>query len=111
MRSENCRRARPPLPWAQTAGHAAATTVIDRWHRGWPTCRFGQVSCSPLLVGVGTVDSCGTHLVEVLAVPRDGVGEVDDVEDLGAAEAGDLHGSHAARLGVVTTSVVDGASD
>jgi hypothetical protein len=45
-------------------------------------------------VGVGTVDSCGTHLVEVLAVPRDGVGEVDDVEDLGAAEAGDLHGTH-----------------
>ena len=40
-----------------------------------------------------------THLVELLAVAGDGVGEVDDVEDLGAAEAGDLHGSHEGRLG------------
>ena len=48
-----------------------------------------------LLVGVGVVDSSGTHLEEVLAVPRDGVGEVDDVENLWAAEAGDLHGTHA----------------
>jgi len=51
------------------------------------------------VVGVGKVDSCGADLVELLAVPGDGVGQVDDVEDLGAAEAGDLHGSHAWRLG------------
>ncbi len=47
------------------------------------------------VVGVGEVDSCRGHLVELLAVPRDGVGQVDDVEDLGAAEAGDLHSAHA----------------
>jgi hypothetical protein len=45
------------------------------------------------LVGVGEVDSCGAHLVELLTWPRSRVGKVDDVEDLGAAEAGDLHGS------------------
>jgi hypothetical protein len=47
------------------------------------------------LVGVGVVDARGAHLVELLAVPGDRVGQVDDVEDLGAAEAGDLHGTHA----------------
>jgi len=46
------------------------------------------------LVGVGKVDSCGAHLVELLAVARCRLGEVDDVHDLGAAEAGDLHGTH-----------------
>src|SRR5436305_14961853 len=46
------------------------------------------------VVGVGKVDSCGTHLVEVRAVPRDGVGQVDDVENLRAAEAGDLNRPH-----------------
>src|SRR4051812_3059665 len=50
------------------------------------------------VVGVGNVDSCGAHLVELFAVPGDGVGEVDDVEDLGAAEAGELHSTHALRL-------------
>jgi hypothetical protein len=39
-------------------------------------------------VDVGVVDACGAHLVALLAVPGDGVGQVDDVEDLGAAEAG-----------------------
>jgi hypothetical protein len=29
-----------------------------------------------------------------------GVGQFDDVEDLGAAEAGDPHGSHGGGLGV-----------
>jgi len=48
----------------------------------------------PGLVGVSEVDSCRGHLVELLAVPGDRVGQVDDVEHLGAAEAGDLHGSH-----------------
>ena len=43
-------------------------------------------------MGIGEVDSCGAHLVELLAVPGDGVWQVDDVEDLGTAEAGDLHG-------------------
>ena len=34
-----------------------------------------------------------------LAGTRHGVWQVDDVDDLGAAEAGDLHGSHAVRRG------------
>ncbi len=33
--------------------------------------------------------------MELLTVTGDGVGEVDEVEDLGPAEAGELHGSHA----------------
>jgi hypothetical protein len=42
-------------------------------------------------VCIRETDPSGADLVELLAVPRDGVGQVDDVEDLGAAEAGDLH--------------------
>jgi hypothetical protein len=48
---------------------------------------------------VGEVDSCRVHLVELLALARYGVGQVYDVEDLGAAEAGDLNCSHELRLG------------
>jgi hypothetical protein len=44
------------------------------------------------VVGVGEVDIRRAHLIEMPAVAGDG--EVDDVEDLEAAEAGDLHGSH-----------------
>jgi hypothetical protein len=40
------------------------------------------------VVGVGGVDARGAHLVELLAVARDGVGEVDDVEDLGGRRSG-----------------------
>ena len=47
------------------------------------------------VVSISKADAGRAHLVELLAVAGDGVGEVDDVEDLGAAEAGDLHGSHA----------------
>ncbi len=50
------------------------------------------------LVRVGEVDAGRGDLVQLLAVAGDGVGEVDDVEDLGAAEAGDLHSAHAVRL-------------
>jgi len=46
------------------------------------------------VVGVGEVDSCRAHLVAGLALARDRVGQVDDLEDLGAAEAGDLNGTH-----------------
>ncbi len=35
------------------------------------------------MVGVGKVDAGRAHLVELLAVAGAGVGEVDDVEDLG----------------------------
>ena len=47
------------------------------------------------VVGVGKVHARRAHLVQLPAVGGDGVGEVDGVEDLGAAGAGDLHGTHA----------------
>jgi hypothetical protein len=48
-----------------------------------------------LVVGVGEVDSCRADLVDLLALAGDGVRQVDDVHDFGAAEAGDLYGTHA----------------
>ena len=55
---------------------------------------------SPLLVvGVGVVDPRRRHVVELLARAGRGLGDVDDLQDLGTAEAGDLHGSPAVRLG------------
>jgi hypothetical protein len=47
------------------------------------------------VVGVGVVDPCRGDVVELLARAGCGLGDVDDLEDLGTAEAGDLHGSHA----------------
>jgi hypothetical protein len=52
------------------------------------------------VVGVGKVDSCGAHLVELLTGPRHRIRQVDDVENLGTAEAGDLHGADELRPGV-----------
>ncbi|CCG04052.1 protein of unknown function [Blastococcus saxobsidens DD2] len=49
------------------------------------------------VVGVGKVDFGGTHLVELLTRPWSRPGDVDDVEDFWAAEAGDLHGTHAGQ--------------
>ncbi len=43
------------------------------------------------VVSIGRVDAGRRDLGELLAVGGDGVGEVDDVEDLGADEAGDQH--------------------
>ncbi|HZH22892.1 MAG TPA: hypothetical protein VEZ18_22145 [Geodermatophilus sp.] len=45
--------------------------------------------------GVGVVDAGGAHVEHLLAVRGLRIGQVDDVEDLGAAEAGDLHSTHA----------------
>ena len=59
--------------------------------------RPGDVRLLPLLlmyasgqgvVRVGVVHAGRRDLVELLAVAGDGVGEGDDVEDLGAADAG-----------------------
>jgi hypothetical protein len=51
------------------------------------------------LVRVGVVDAGRADGEQLLAVPRLRVGQVDDVEDLRPAEAGDLHGSHPMTLG------------
>jgi hypothetical protein len=47
------------------------------------------------VVGVGEVHAGGRDVVDLLARSGCGFGDVDDVQDLGTAEAGDLHGSHA----------------
>ncbi len=47
------------------------------------------------VVGISGIDAGADHFVQLLAVAGYGGGEVDDVEDLGPAEAGDQHGSHA----------------
>ena len=44
---------------------------------------------------VGEVHARRGNVEQLLAVSGDRIGQVDDVEDLGAAEAGDLDGSHA----------------
>jgi hypothetical protein len=53
------------------------------------------------VVGVGVVHPRGRDVVELLARTGLRLGYVDDVQDLGTAEAGDLHGTHAceARAG------------
>jgi hypothetical protein len=50
------------------------------------------------VVGVGEVQAGRRDVVELLARAGRGLGDVDDLEDLGAAEAGDLHGTHLRRL-------------
>ena len=58
------------------------------------------------MVGVGEVQVGGGDLLELLAVAWYGVRQVHDVEDLGAAEAGDLDGSHAKEIrGCLTDAV------
>jgi hypothetical protein len=49
------------------------------------------------VVGIGVVHAGSAHLVKLLAVAGNRVGKVDDVENLGATKAGDLHGAHAAE--------------
>jgi hypothetical protein len=51
------------------------------------------------VVGVGVLDARRGYLEKLLAVPWGGVGQVDDVEDLGAAEAGDLDSTHDGEAG------------
>ena len=47
------------------------------------------------VVCIRDTDAAGGDLEELLAVPGDRVGQVDDVHDVGPAEAGDLHSTHA----------------
>jgi hypothetical protein len=51
------------------------------------------------VVGVGVVHAGGRDVVELLAGTGLRFRDVDDVEDLRAAEAGDLHSTHEGRLG------------
>ena len=78
--------------------HAAADVGPGVFDGRTETRKVNQWSVLSV-VGVGVVHAGGGDLVERLAVAGDGVGEVDDVQDLGAAEAGDLHGTHEGRLG------------
>ena len=45
------------------------------------------------LVGVGVVHAGGGDVVDLLARAGCGLGDFDEVQDLGTAEAGDLHGT------------------
>ncbi len=56
----------------------------------------GQVLSRHAVVSISKVEAGRRDLVELPAVAGDGVGEADDVEDLGATEA-DLHGTHASE--------------
>ena len=76
--------------------HAAADVGPGVFDGRTETRKVNQWSVLSV-VGVGRVNSCGAHLVELLTRPWGGVGQVDDVENIGAAEAGDLHGSHDAE--------------
>jgi hypothetical protein len=56
-------------------------------------------------VGVGEVHAGGGDVVQLLALARDGVGQVDDVEDLGATETGDLYGAHGSQAWAVEAAL------
>jgi hypothetical protein len=51
-----------------------------------------------MVVGVGKVNSCRVHFVELLALAWDRVGQFGYVEDLRAAEAGDCSARMHVRL-------------
>jgi hypothetical protein len=57
------------------------------------------------VVGVGKVHTGGRDVVELLAVTRLGLGEVDDVEDVGATETGDLYGAHGSQARAVEAAL------
>jgi hypothetical protein len=63
------------------------------------------------LVRISEVDPAGRDVEQLLAVRRDGVGQVDDVHDLGAAEAGDLHSTHVLRLWLCLQPTVRGMNE
>ena len=82
------RREQPDHPRSAVRRRADELRARDQRQR-----LLGEVAVLRL-VGVGVVDAGRGDLVQLLAVPGHGVGQVDDVQDLGAAEFGDLHGSH-----------------
>jgi hypothetical protein len=88
-------RSIPRGSWTRSDHAAPLTRVVagrrDTELRRGPAVR--SVGRQPV-VGVCVVHAGGGDVEELLTVARRGVGQVDDVEDLWAAEAGDLHGSH-----------------
>ena len=63
----------PHDPLATTDGGADELSARDQRQ-----LLLGEVGVLDL-VGVGEVNSCGLHLVELLTGPREGVGQVDEV--------------------------------
>jgi hypothetical protein len=78
--------------------HAAADVGPGVFDGRTETRKVNQWSVLSV-VGVGVVDPRRRHVVELLTRAGRGLGDVDDLQDLETAEAGDLHGSHAVRLG------------
>ena len=74
--------------------HAAADVGPGVFDGRTETRKVNQWSVLSV-VRVGEVDPSGGDVIELLALAGSRVGHVDDVEDLGTAEAGDLHGTHA----------------
>ncbi len=62
-------------------------------------CGWSRSVARRPVVGVGEVDAGGGDVVELLARAGLRLGDVDDVEDFWAAEAGDLYGAHRGRSG------------
>src|SRR3954470_10812753 len=60
------------------------------------------------VVGVGEVEAGGGDVVELLARTRRRLGDVDNLQDLGTAEAGDLQGTHDAEVMACPVPAVTG---
>jgi hypothetical protein len=73
--------------------HAAADVGPGVFDGRTETRKVNQWSVLSV-VGVGVVHPRLRDVVEPLPVAGHGLGDVDNLEDFGTAEAGDLHGSH-----------------
>jgi hypothetical protein len=73
--------------------HAAADVGPGVFDGRTETRKVNQWSVLSV-VGVGEADAGGAHVEQALAVARYRLRHVDDVEDLGSPEAGDLHSWH-----------------
>ena len=60
-------------------------------------------------MGVGEVQAGGGDIVELLARSGRRLGDVHDLQDLGAAEAGDLHGTRAGEVMACSAMNLTGA--
>jgi hypothetical protein len=76
--------------------HAAADVGPGVFDGRTETRKVNQWSVLSV-VRVGVVHARGRDVVERLALTRHRLGDVDELQDLGTAEAGDLHGTHPGR--------------